>query len=200
MFLFSGLRAASRYLLLYGLLLVVISGCAGSSATSVAVGVSNREIAPTPTFIVVTITPKPVPTATPRPDSTAVDKENVRPVSFPAGLDPDAPFPPTDEENVMKRWVDFLSGVMLTAGDGGIFHLCEGGKMLVSGDGGTFNEIRWRVGWTDEMLWTKWWEIALFVDIEGFADSPAAILSGRDGKLFTSTRRAAMAVFESDEC
>lgn len=196
----SRFRVSSCGLLFYGLVFVVISGCAGGSASSVVAGVSNREIAPTPTFIVVTITPKPVSTATPRPDSAAVGREGIRPVSFPSGLDPDARFPPTDEESVMNRWVDFLSGVMVMVGDGGVFHLCDGGKMLVSGAGGGFNEVGWRVGWTDEMLWMKWWEIGLFVDVEGFGDSPAAILSGRDGELFTSTRGAAMGLFESDEC
>ncbi len=154
---------------------------------------AEREIAPTPTFIVIVFTPTPIPSPTPSPTPNA---EGRHPIVFPQKLDPDSISPPQNEDAVVEHWTAFLEGTMAVRGQEPPFHFCADGRLLTSGG----QRMEWSLGWNEDMTWEKWWEIALFVKRPDNRNFLAAILNGRDGKVYTSSSREHMELFKSEDC
>lgn len=188
-------------LMLSSLLTLVVVAVSSCGDDSVLIPTRSVDaIAPTPTFIVVVLTPTPtrtpIPTVAPDPDADEPEGEDVY-ISFPEELEPDSLNPPQDGQTVLRMWEDFLSDAMVMREDEeSLFHICGDGNLLIEGIEG----ITWRLGWTENMTWRRWWQIALFVRDPTGNESLAAILRGENGELFTSTSGDPIPVFKSDQC
>ncbi len=178
--------------------LTLLTSACGTDPDDESVDIlSAPTIAPTPTFVVIVFTPTPVPpptpTPTPRPD-------NLVPVEFPEDLGPYSLNPPQDEETAAQLWKEYLSDAVILRDDGPPIHMCDDGRML-SDDQNIRPGMTWRVGWTEDMTWKKWWEVALFIQNQRGREFMATLLDATDEEFIGAIpSESGFGLFESDAC
>ncbi len=165
----------------------------GNSADAAAA----PTFAPTPTYIVIVFTPTPPPPPTPKPTPRA---DNLVPVQFPEDLGSYSLNPPQDEDSAEQLWMEYLSDGVIFRDDGDPIHMCADGRML-SDDQNIRPGMTWRIGWTEDMTWRKWWEVALFIKNRRGREFMATLLDATDEEFIGAIpSESGFGLFKSDLC
>jgi len=148
-------------------------------------------LAPTtvpPTFVRITVTPRPTDTPTPTPLPTATPEPfivDTGPPEFPLELDPDLVDSKPEDDVIFDGWTKYLTNTSVfnsKSTDNSPLHLCANGRVL-NADGSLANIQNWRIVRSPAISSYDWGTVAVKIDIVG------GRWAGREWDVLTLVRR-----------